>query len=170
MQFPRRPVYAAASSFASAKTFSPLPVSSLTTNPLCEHFRLVVEKIVHGALQARRDPAFQLDLGDLEARADWGYAPDYVDAMFRILQLPQAGDYVVASGELHSVREFVELAFDEVGLDWRDHVRTKEDLLKRNAYPLRGDASKLRDATGWSPALKFDQLVRQLVHETEEGL
>jgi len=130
----------------------------------------VSKKIVRGALQARRDPAFQLDLGDLDAHADWGYAPDYVDAMFRILQLPQASDYVVASGELHSVREFVELAFDEVGLDWRDHVSTKEDLLKRDAYPLRGDASKLRHATGWSPALKFDQLVRQLVQETGESL
>ena len=128
----------------------------------------VSQKIVRGALQARRDPTFRLKLGDLDARVDWGYAPDYVEAMFRILQLPEPDDFVVASGELHSVREFVELAFDEVGLDWREHVETDQLLLKRRSYPLRGDSAKLRDATGWSPTLSFTQLVTKLVHEAEK--
>jgi len=129
----------------------------------------VSQKIVRGALQAQRDPSFRLELGDLDARADWGYAPDYVDAMFRILQLDRANDYVIASGELHSVREFVELAFEEVGLDWRNHITISERLLKRNSHPLRGDASRLRYATNWAPTVDFGQLVRKLVRETEEA-
>ena len=92
----------------------------------------VSQKIVRGALRARRDRTFRLTLGDIDARVDWGYAPDYVDAMFRILQLPEPGDFVVASGELHSVGEFAEIAFEEVGLDWRDHVETDAQLLKKS--------------------------------------
>ena len=99
---------------------------------------------MRGALRARHDPTFRLPLGDINACVDWGYAPDYVDAMFRILQLPEADDFVIASGELHSVGEFAEIAFEEVGLDWRDHVETDARLLKRAAYPFRGDATKLR--------------------------
>ena len=99
------------------------------------------QKIVRGALRARRHPAFKLDLGDIEARVDWGYAPDYVDAMFRILQLAEASDFVVASGEVHTVREFAEIAFDAVGLDWRRHVQLDPRLLKRAAHPFRGALS-----------------------------
>ena len=128
----------------------------------------VSQKIVRGALRARHDPKFRLPLGDINARVDWGYAPDYVDAMFRILQLPEADDFVVASGELHSVGEFAAIAFEEVGLDWRDHVETDAQLLKRTAYPFRGDATKLRAATGWSPSLSFRELVSNLVHQAEE--
>ena len=129
----------------------------------------VSQKIVRGALRARRDRAFRLTLGDIDARVDWGYAPDYVDAMFRILQLSEPGDFVVASDELHSVGEFAAIAFEEVGLDWRDHVDTDPRLLKRGSYPLRGDSTKLRTATGWSPSLSFRELVTNLVHETEKG-
>src|SRR3954453_7085137 len=94
------------------------------------------QKIIRGALKAKQDPAFKLVLGDLAARTDWGYAPDYVDAMFRILQLPHASDFVVATGETHTVQEFADIAFDEVGLDWRDHVKTDPGLLKKPALPL----------------------------------
>lgn len=129
----------------------------------------VSQKIVRGAMRARRDRAFRLTLGDIDARVDWGYAPDYVDAMFRVLQLPEPGDFVVASGELHSVREFATIAFEEVGLDWRDHVQTDEQLIKRTSYPFRGDSTKLRAATGWSPSLSFRDLVANLVHEAEKS-
>jgi GDPmannose 4,6-dehydratase len=129
----------------------------------------VSQKIVRGALRARRDRAFQLTLGDIDARVDWGYAPDYVDAMFRILQFPEPDDFVVASGELHSVREFTALVFEEVGLDWRDHVKTDAQLLKRTSYPFRGDSAKLRAATGWSPSVSFRELVTNLVQETEKS-
>lgn len=127
----------------------------------------VTQKIVQGALRARRDRAFRLTLGDLDASVDWGYAPDYVDAMFRILQLPEPDDFVIASGELHSVREFAQIAFEEVGLDWRDHVEINAQLLRRASYPFRGDSAKLRAATGWSPSVTFEELVTNLVHETE---
>jgi GDPmannose 4,6-dehydratase len=125
------------------------------------------QKIVRGALRAQRDPAYRLVLGDLEARVDWGYAPDYVDAMFRILQLPEASDFVVASGEMHTVRQFAQAAFGALGLDWRRHVETDTRLLNKTSYPLRGDSRKLRAATGWAPTVSFVELVAGLVHEAE---
>lgn len=127
----------------------------------------VSQKIVRAALQARRDPSTSVKLGNLNARVDWGYAPDYVDAMFRILQLPEPDDFVVASGELHTVGEFVEAAFAEVGRDWRDHVVLEPGLIRRDDYSLRGDSEKLRAATGWSPSRDFKEFVATLVRETE---
>ena len=125
------------------------------------------QKIVRGALRAQHDPAYRLVLGDLEARVDWGYAPDYVDAMARILQLPEASDFVVASGALHTVREFAAAAFGALGLDWRRHVETDPSLLNKISHPLCGDSGKLRAATGWSPSVTFVELVTRLLHETE---
>ena len=125
------------------------------------------QKIVQGALRARDNPAYKLMLGDLEARVDWGYAPDYVDAMFRILQLPEASDFVIASSELHTVREFAEAAFTAVGLDWRQHVETNVRLLQRESQSLRGDSRKLTAATGWAPTIEFKEMVTKLVQEAE---
>jgi GDPmannose 4,6-dehydratase len=125
------------------------------------------QKIVRGALQAHYDPAHRMTLGDLDAAADWGYAPDYVDAMFRILQLPEPSDFVVASGEVHTVREFAQAAFGTLGLDWRRHVQTDTRLLRRTSAPLRGDSSKLRAATGWSPSVSFVELVARLIDEAK---
>ncbi len=113
------------------------------------------QKIVRGALRAQRDPGYRLVLGNLEASVDWGYAPDYVDAMFRILQLPEAGDFVVASGEMLTVREFAEAAFAALGLDWRRHVETDASLLNKVSHPLRGDSGKLRATTGWAPTVSL---------------
>jgi GDPmannose 4,6-dehydratase len=126
------------------------------------------QKIVRGALQAERDPEYRLILGDLEARVDWGYAPDYVDAMWRILQLSEANDFVIASGETHTVREFAQAAFAAVGLDWNRYVQTDARLLNRRPYFLRGNFAKLRAATGWSPMISFVNLVEKLVRETAE--
>lgn len=125
------------------------------------------QKIVQGALRSRNDPAYKLVLGNLEARVDWGYAPDYVEAMFRILQLPEASDFVVASGEMHTVREFAEIAFGALGLDWRQHVETDARLLNKTSHPLCGDSAKLRAATGWSPGVTFREMVVRLVEEAE---
>ena len=125
------------------------------------------QKIVRGACRAQRDPAHRLRLGDLEARVDWGYAPDYVDAMFRILQLTEASDFVVATGEMHTVREFAEIAFGALGLDWRQHVEADARLLNKTPHPLCGDSSKLRAATGWSPEVTFGEMVVRLVEEAE---
>lgn len=125
------------------------------------------QKIVRGAWRARSESDFKLILGDLDARVDWGYAPDYVDAMSRILQLPQPDDFVIASGELHTVREFAEIAFRAVGLDWRRHVIPDPALLRKSSQTLCGDAAKLRAATGWSATIRFEEMVRTLIREAD---
>jgi len=111
-------------------------------------------------------------LGDLDAERDWGYAADYVEAMWLMLQRDEPGDYVVASGALHSVRELVELAFACAGLDWRDHVRTDPSLERGPAelHRLVGDPSKAREQLGWRPRVGFQELVRLLVDAALERL
>jgi GDPmannose 4,6-dehydratase len=126
------------------------------------------QKIVRGARRAQHDPAYKLVLGDLDACVDWGYAPDYVDAMFRVLQLPEASDFVVASEEMHTVREFAQAAFGALGLDWHRHVKTDSRLLNKISHPLRGDSGKLRSATGWAPSIGFLEMVTTLVRAAEE--
>jgi GDPmannose 4,6-dehydratase len=125
------------------------------------------QKIVRGALRTRRHPAFKLILGDLEARVDWGYGPDYVDAMFRILQLQKPSDFVIASGETHTVREFARIAFAAVGLDWRQHVDVDSSLIGKPTQPLCGNAGKLRAATGWSQTASFEEMIHRLVADAE---
>ena len=107
----------------------------------------------------------ELVLGDLSARRDWGYAGDYVHAMWLMLQHDEPGDYVVATGVTHSVEELVACAFGAVGLDWREHVRTDPALFRGRAelHDLVGDASKARETLGWTPEVSFDQLVAMLV-------
>jgi GDPmannose 4,6-dehydratase len=85
--------------------------------------------------------------------------------MFRILQLTEASDFVVASGEMHTVREFAQIAFGALGLDWRRHVETDARLLNKILHPLRGDSGKLRAATGWTPSIGFTEMVVGLVDE-----
>ena len=106
----------------------------------------------------------KLYLGTLDARRDWGYAPDYVQAMWAMLQQDQADDYVIGTGESHSIREFLEIAFDYVGLDWQDHVAI-DPIYRRPAEVnhLLADASKARKALGWEPTIRFGQLVRLMV-------
>ena len=107
----------------------------------------------------------EVALGDLDARRDWGYAPDYVRAMWLMLQAGEPADYVVASGRAHSVGELVEFAFAHVGLDWREHVRTDESLRRGRAelHRLVGDASRARELLAWAPSVTFEELVRLLV-------
>jgi GDPmannose 4,6-dehydratase len=107
----------------------------------------------------------ELVLGDLAARRDWGYAGDYVRAMWLMLQHTEPGDYVVATGVSHSVEELVAQAFDAVGLDWRRHVRSDTSLYRGSAelHDLVGDASKARRVLGWEPRTSFEELVRLLV-------
>ena len=120
-------------------------------------------KVARGAAEIAAGRETELVLGNLDAQRDWGYAPDYVEAMWRIVQHEQPGDYVVATGELHSVRELVELAFAHVGLDWREHVRVDESLVRDDERPVVGDASKARTTLGWQPTIGFEELVRLLV-------
>ena len=124
----------------------------------------VTRKVTRGiaAILAGREQ--KLYLGNLDARRDWGYAPEYVDAMWRMLQQPEPGDYVVATGEMHTVREFVEAAFAHVGRDWQDFVEIDPRYFRPTEVDeLCGDASRARDELGWQPTVTFGELVRLMV-------
>jgi GDPmannose 4,6-dehydratase len=122
-------------------------------------------KVAHAVARIAGGEASKLQLGDLDAQRDWGYACDSVEAMRLILQQDEPGDYVIATGELHSVRELVEVAFSHVGLDWQDHVGVDESLKRGQAelHHLVGDASKARERLGWRPTVTFEELVALLV-------
>jgi GDPmannose 4,6-dehydratase len=107
----------------------------------------------------------ELVLGDLTARRDWGYAGDYVRAMWLMLQHDEPEDYVVATGRSRSVEELVACAFDTVSLDWREHVRSDRALYRGPAelHDLVGDASKARRLLGWEPEVSFEELLRLMV-------
>jgi GDPmannose 4,6-dehydratase len=122
-------------------------------------------KVAHAAAAISLGLETELKLGDLDAQRDWGYAKDYVKAMWRIVQRDEPGDYVIATGKLHTVRDLTEIAFAHVGLDWQAHVRV-DDTLKRGQAELHhlvGDAGKARETLGWQPTIGFDELVRLLV-------
>jgi GDPmannose 4,6-dehydratase len=124
----------------------------------------VTRKVSDGVARIKLGLARELHLGNLEARRDWGFAGDYVDAMWRMLQQPAADDYVVATGESHSVQELVEAAFECAGLDWREHVRQDPALLRpAEVDRLIGDASKARRVLGWTPRVSFRELVEMMV-------
>ncbi|MBU3966965.1 MAG: GDP-mannose 4,6-dehydratase [Euryarchaeota archaeon] len=118
-----------------------------------------VARIYHGA-------AKELRLGNLEAKRDWGYAGDYVKAMWLMLQQKEPDDYVVATGRTHSVGEFAELAFREAGLDWKKYVKTDAKFIRpAEVNLLLGDASKARRVLGWEPEVTFEELVKMMVRE-----
>jgi GDPmannose 4,6-dehydratase len=127
-----------------------------------EHF--VTRKITRGAAAISLGQADELRLGTLETQRDWGYAPDYVEAMWLMLQRDEPGDYVLATGVAHSVRDCVALAFGHLGLDWQDHVKL-DDEFKRpaEAGPLVGNASKARRVLGWEPRTGFEEMIRLMV-------
>lgn len=125
--------------------------------------KFLSKKVVKAAWQIKRGERDKLVLGDLSAELDWGYAPDFVDAMRRIVALDAADDFIVATGERHSVRELVELAFGHVGVDWQRHVEEDRALITRPPVSRVGDASKLARATGWRPSTSFAAMVRALM-------
>ena len=127
-------------------------------------FEFVTRKITSTAARIKVGLADELRLGNLDARRDWGHSADYVKAMHLMLQQPEPDDYVVASGETHTVREFCELAFSELGLDYQQYVKVDERLLRPAEVDLLiGDASKARDVLGWTPTYDFPTLVREMV-------
>jgi len=127
-------------------------------------FEFVTRKITSTVARIKLGLANELTLGNLEARRDWGYAADYVRAMHLMLQQPEPDDYVIATGETHSVREFCEAAFTVAGLDYRNYVKVDE-LYYRPAEvdALVGDSSKARKLLGWTPQYTFADLVREMV-------
>ena len=124
----------------------------------------MTRKITDAVARIKLGVQDKLTLGNLDARRDWGFAGDFVRAMWLMLQQERPDDYVVATGEKHSVREFAELAFAQADLDWRDHVVTDERLLRpAEVHSLRGDATKARDRLNWRPAVSFRELVGMMV-------
>ncbi len=124
----------------------------------------VTRKISHGAAAIKLGLAKELRLGNLDAHRDWGYARDYVKAMWLMLQQDTPGDYVVASGATHSVRDFCELAFSSVGLDWRDYVVQDERFMRPAEVDLLvGDPSLAEQELGWKREVDFDSLVAMMV-------
>jgi GDPmannose 4,6-dehydratase len=127
-------------------------------------------KIVRAAVEISGGRRDKLVLGDLSARVDWGFAPDYVDAMIRILRRAPADDFIIATGQSHSVEEFVAIAFSRVGVDWRPCVEVEPAIIGKPRTALVGDSSKLRAVTGWSPSVTFQQMVELLVDAEIERL
>jgi GDPmannose 4,6-dehydratase len=124
----------------------------------------VTRKITRAATRIRVGLQDKLYLGNLEARRDWGYAPEYVEAMWLMLQQEKPDDYVIATGESHSVEEFVEEAFGWLGLDWRKHVEIDQRYIRPTEVDLlQGDYSKAKKALRWEPKVSFKELARIMV-------
>jgi GDPmannose 4,6-dehydratase len=124
----------------------------------------VTRKVTDAVARIKLGVQKKLKLGNLDALRDWGFAGDYVKAMWMMLQHEQPDDYVVATGEKHSVRKLVELAFGHAGLDWQEYVTTDPKLLRpAEVNTLRGDAAKARNVLGWRPQVTFGELVRTMV-------
>lgn len=124
----------------------------------------VTRKVTDGVARIKLGLQKELRLGNLDARRDWGFAGDYVKAMWLMLQQDEPDDYVIATGETHSVQELVEIAFRHVGLDWRDYVVVDEKYVRPAEVDLLiGDASKAREKLGWRQEVSFEELVRMMV-------
>jgi GDPmannose 4,6-dehydratase len=131
----------------------------------------VTRKVTHGAAAIKLGLQQELALGNLDAERDWGYAEDYVEAMWLMLQEDEPDDYVIATGEVHSVRQLVEVAFGHVGLDPSEHVRLDERFLRpAEVEHLVGDASKAREKLGWTPRTGFEEMIRRMVESDLELL
>ena len=131
----------------------------------------VTRKVTDGVARIRLGLATELRLGNLDARRDWGYAADYVDAMWRMLQQPTPQDYVIGTGVCHTVRELVEAAFGHVGLDWKQYVTTDPRFIRPAEVDLLvADASKARAELGWTPTVDFAGLVGMMVDADLERL
>jgi GDPmannose 4,6-dehydratase len=127
-------------------------------------YEFVTRKITSGIAHILAGEEKELRLGNLDSRRDWGHAREYVEAMWMMLQQPQPDDYVIATGEAHSVREFAELAFAEVGLDYHDYVRTDTEMFRpAEVNMLLGDSSKARRVLGWSHRTSLQELIREMV-------
>ena len=124
----------------------------------------VTRKVTDGVARIKLGMADSLSMGNLDAQRDWGFAGDYVRAMWLMVQQPEPNDYVIATGVSHSVRQLIEIAFGRVGLDWQKHVRVDPSLLRpAEVEHLLGDSTKARNELGWEPKVSFRQLIEMMV-------
>jgi len=161
-------------------------ISKMTANQICHYYRyhhnifvsvgilynhesslrsagFVSQKIIQGALRIKRGESQGLVLGDLSAEIDWGYAPNYVEAMQLILQLNKSEDFIIATGQTQTVRDFVEITFKKLGLDWTKYVTEDTSLLHRRRGKLQGNPDKLQKMTGWKPTVSFEQMIHNML-------
>lgn len=127
--------------------------------------KFLSKKLILGARSIASGASNSVTIGNLFARTDWGYAPDYVDAFQRILRIHDPGDFIVATGETHSVAEFADIVFNCFGLNYRRHIKEDSSALSRTIPIKMGDSSKLRNITGWRPSVNFSEMVEKLVHD-----
>jgi len=127
--------------------------------------RFVTVKIVRSAVAIERGARDRLVLGNLDSKVNWGYAPEYTDAMMRILELDHADDFIISSGRVNTIRDFVEAVFDYIGLNWRDHVIQDSSLLEKAEMEsfFVGDSARLREATAWRPHAGIGQIAKIMV-------
>ncbi|MFX0203025.1 MAG: GDP-mannose 4,6-dehydratase [Candidatus Hodarchaeota archaeon] len=124
----------------------------------------VTRKVSHGVAKIKLGLQKELKMGNLDSQRDWGYAKEYVEAMWLMLQQDEPTDYVVATGKAHTVRKLLQIAFSYVGLNWEDHVVIDEKLIRpAEVNRLLGDASKAREKLGWSPGVSFEELIAIMV-------
>lgn len=123
----------------------------------------VSKKIIQGAMDIKQGREEKLVLGDLRAAIDWGYAPDYVEAMQGLLKIDVPGEYIVATGESHTVQEFAQIAFSLLDLDWRKYISEDAKLIKKPSFLRIGNPQKLFAATGWKPQTDFKQMIEALL-------
>jgi len=131
----------------------------------------VTRKVTDGVARIKLGLSSELRLGNLDARRDWGFAGDYVEAMWLMLQQDTPDDYVIATGETHTVKELVQVAFDHAGLDWEKHVKLDPAFIRPAEVDLLiGDPTKAKNKLGWSPKVSFEQLVKMMVDSDIERL
>lgn len=123
------------------------------------------KKIIQTVVAIKNKEQKKLIIGDINAEVDWGYAPDYIEAMHGILQAKTPDDYIISSGTVHSVKDFIQVAFDYLGLDWTQHVEENPDLLHRKGAKLRGNNQKLKTVTGWNPKHTFEEFIQEMIKE-----
>ena len=129
-------------------------------------FEFVTRKVTNTVARVKCGLANELRVGNLEARRDWGFTGDYVKAMWKMLQQGEPEDFVVATGETHSVKELLEVAFQHVGLNWEDHVVVDQKFYRpAEIYELRGNSAKARKKLDWKPSVSFEKLIQMMVDE-----
>lgn len=132
--------------------------------------RFVTKKIVAAAVRIAKGEDLRLVLGNLHIKRDWGWAPEYVDAMWRMLQQPTGSDFVIATGESHTLEDFAETAFAQVGLNWREHTDISQALIRpTDLAEGRGDASRAREVLGWSPTYRMADVINAMVEAEKTG-
>jgi GDPmannose 4,6-dehydratase len=126
--------------------------------------KFVSKKIIETAVKISKGEVSELILGDLSAKIDWGFAPDFVKAVHGIMQLNQSGVFIISSGSLHTIEDFVSIAFEQLNLDWRDYVKVNSNIiLKKSVTVLQGDNSKLKRVINWKASISFKQMVEVLL-------